>query len=160
MHADINHYPASTFWLKIGSSCPSNHQHFTQFNISVQVCLKFGLLFDHHGSAVCPMWWCWRAYSDGHVRSHNSGSQHWNSYFLTLVDLTLILFTIYSDFTQSFTLNDYHVDAGIGTEIFFFHIYLARVSRLMSKSFDILCISPASTKQKRQQDYKVRAFYC
>ena len=63
------------------------------------------------------MWWCWRAYSDGHVRSHNSGSQHWNSYFLTLVDLTLILFTIYSDFTQSFTLNDYQVDGGIGTEI-------------------------------------------
>ena len=85
MHADINHYPASTFWLKIGSSCPSNHQHFTQFNISVQVCLKFGLLFDHLGSAVCPMWWCWRAYSDGHVWGHNSGSQHWN-FFLTLVD--------------------------------------------------------------------------
>ena len=31
--------------------------------------------------------------------------------------------------------------------IFFFHIYLARVSRLMSKSFDILCISPASTNR-------------
>ena len=91
LHADINNYPASTFWLKIGSSCLSKHQHFTQFNISVQVCLKFGLLFDHLGSAVCPMWWCWRAYSDGHVRSHNSGSQHWNSYFLTLVDLHIVI---------------------------------------------------------------------
>ena len=43
----------------------------------------------------------------------------------------------------------------IGTEIlnfaqfhiFFYHIYLARVSRLMPKSFGFLCISPASTNR-------------
>ena len=40
-----------------------------------------------------------------------------------------------------------HIEVGSWALHFFFHIYLARVSRLMSKSFDILCISPASTNR-------------
>ena len=42
--------------------------------------------------------------------------------------------------------------------IFFFHIYLARVSRLMSKSFDILCISPASTNRNVNKFTKCEHF--
>ena len=42
--------------------------------------------------------------------------------------------------------------------IFFFHIYLARVSRLMSKSFYILCISPASTNRNVNKFTKCEHF--
>ena len=42
--------------------------------------------------------------------------------------------------------------------IFFFHIYLARVSRLMSKSFDILCTSPASTNRNINKFTKCEHF--
>lgn len=69
-----------------------------------EVFIELFCLFLNLCSQVCKH--CWPA-----------GDIACNSYFLTLVDLTLILFTIYSDFTQSFTLNDYQVDGGIGTEI-------------------------------------------
>ena len=47
---------------------------------------------------------------------------------------------------------------GLLLAIFFFHIYLARVSRLMSKSFDILCISPASTNRNVNKFTKCEHF--
>ena len=46
------------------------------------------------------------------------------------------------------------------TMIFFYHIYLARVSRLMPNKFWLFVHQPGQHKQKHQQVYKVRAFYC
>ena len=42
--------------------------------------------------------------------------------------------------------------------IFFYHIYLARVSRLMPNKFWLFVHQPGQHKQKHQQVYKVRAF--
>merc|ERR1711940_108527 len=41
---------------------------------------------------------------------------------------------------------------------FFYHIYLARVSRLMPKSFGFLCISPASTNRNVNKFTKCEHF--
>ena len=61
---------------------------------------------------------------------------------------------------QFFTHFSLSISRGAGghNSIFFFHIYLARVSRLMSKSFDILCISPASTNRNINKFTKCEHF--
>ena len=48
--------------------------------------------------------------------------------------------------------------ASMASCIFFYHIYLARVSRLMPKSFDFLCISPASTNRNVNKFTKCEHF--
>ena len=50
------------------------------------------------------------------------------------------------------------ISSNFSPSFFFYHIYLARVSRLMPKSFGFLCISPASTNRNVNKFTKCEHF--